>query len=846
MRVSCNWLREYVELTLEPEALAERLTMAGVTVDAIEYRGRDVSGVVVGEILEVRPHPRADRLKVCPADIGARTVQIVSGAPNLEAGARVALALPGAVLPGGRRIEAAEFRGERSEGMPCSARELGLPEDRPEEEAGILVLAPDAPLGEGIVAHLGLDDAILLLDLTPNRGDCLSMLGVAREVAAITGSRLRPPTVTVPEDRAVAAGSLVRVRIDDTDLCPRYSARLLLGVNVGPSPAWLARRLLAAGMRPINNVVDLTNYVMLETGQPLHAFDYDRLTDGSIIVRRARAGERLVTLDGSDRRLEPDMLLICDPAGPVAIAGVMGGEATEVTGNTQRILLESAHFHPAGVRRTSRGLGLPSEASSRFEKAVDPAGTVAALDRIAALAAELGVARPAAGVVDSCPRPQEPLRVRVRPDRVRLVLGSGSELTAAAMEGLLTRLGFSVDSVDRPEGWSEREAKSTENRIMSTYPGPEPGEPNGGGAGADLLVTVPTRRPDITAEVDLIEEIGRLWGYDRIEAALPRGVAWPVPPSPLELVTKGATDVCLAAGLDEVVTYSFADPAALDRLSLPPDHPWRRAVTLRNPMSREQSQMRTSLLPGLLRVVALNAAHQETDLGVFECGTVYRPKSLPIAELPSEDAVLGAACCGTIGGGGWADARVPADIFLLKGVVEELAARLGIAPGRLTVEPLSEPEPFLHPGRAALVRLDDRRAGYCGELHPDTVAAWDVPPRTCVLELELGALAGAGETLVYRPLPRYPASRRDLAVVLPVAVSAAQALEVIDEAGGETLESRVLFDVYTGDQVPEGHRSLAFALTYRAADRTLTDEEVDAAQARVRGALEQRLGGRVR
>ncbi len=815
MRVPYRWLQEYVDITLGPDELAEALTMQGLGVEAVERPAPAFSGVVTGRVLAAEPHPNADRLRVCTVDVGeAEPRTIVCGAPNVAAGQTVPVALPGAVLPGGLTIGEARLRGVLSRGMICSAKELGLPD--PTGGAGILVLAEPFAPGRDLREALGLDEAVLVLELTPNYAmHCQSMLGVAREVAALTGGGVRVPAPAVRE-AARAASEAAEVRIDEPGLCPRYVARVIEGVRIGPSPLWLKRRLEAAGMRPINNVVDVTNYVMIEMGQPLHAFDLHRL-DGAggrkrIVVRRARPGETLTTLDGAERRLEPDDLVIADgPDGAraVALAGVMGGENSEVTPETTAILLESASFNNLTVRRTARRLGLLSEASARFEKWVDPAGCRAAADRAMTLLQELAGGQVLAGAVDVHPRPVAPRRIAARCARINGLLGT--DLSHEEIAAIFTRLGFEVSDFH---------------------------------AGS-ILVTVPTRRPDIEGEADLAEEVARLYGYNRIPVTLPRSPAVPAVLGAERRLTAEARAVCLAAGLNEVMTYSFMNPAGFDRIGLAADDPRRCAVPLANPLSEAQGVMRTCLLPLLLEVAAANVRQRITDVGVFEIGRVYLPKGLPLAELPEERLSLGAVLMGAAGRGGWYGGAEEADFYHVKGLVEAVCRRLGV--DGVSFEALAAPGH--HPGRTARLVApgDGATLGVLGELHPETARAYDLPGRVLAVELDLTALmARARPVRTHRPLPRFPAADRDLAVLVPDRIPAARVEATIAEAGGDLLESVCLFDLYRGAGVPEGWRSLAYSLVYRAADRTLTDAEVDAVHGRVCAALAERLGAQLR
>lgn len=798
MRVSYQWLQEYVDLNgISPEELAERLTLAGIEVEAIERLGQDIDKVVVGYVLEREKHPNADRLSVCRVDVGTDEVlQIVCGAPNVAAGQKVPVALIGARLPGGVKIKKSKLRGVESQGMICSAAELGIPDRllRKDQTEGILVLPEEAEVGQSAVSFLGLDDVVLELALTPNRADCLSMIGVAYEVAAILDRPVKLPTVSLQEtDRPIR----FPVRVEAPDACWRYAGRVIRNVRIAPSPQWLQNRLMAAGMRPINNVVDITNYVMLEYGQPLHAFDADRIETGEIVVRKARPGERLVTLDDVERELDEEMLLITDGNQPIGLAGVMGGANSAITPATRVVLLESAWFDPRRVRVTARRHGLLSEAAQRFEKGVDPAAVERASARAMALLAAVGAGRPLPGAAVVRTRRFPPRRLPWRPQRLRQWLGV--DLDDATLAGSLQRLGFRVDAA----------------------------------AGA---VDVPSYRTDIEGEVDLAEEVGRVYGLDRIPAELPAGRPAGDEVSPRLRLTWQAREALAQAGAQEVVSWAFTRPQAWDALRLPPDHPWRRAIPLLHPLAEEHSLLRTTLLPGLLDVLAYNARRQQPGALVYEVGAVFVPEALPLADLPEEPVRIGVAGYGELGGLHWAEPGRPVDFFTVKGVVETLLEQLGVDAAAVGWERTDEP--WLHPGRAAVLEVDGRRVGWLGELHPRVAAAWDLGERPVAAELDLEALLPAVRPVpTYRPIPRFPAIRRDIAVLAPGDLPAATIAGRIRQAAGPLLEAVRLFDRYTGKPVPEGQVSLAFALVYRAADRTLTDAEVDRVHQRVREAL---------
>ncbi|MFZ5631853.1 MAG: phenylalanine--tRNA ligase subunit beta [Bacillota bacterium] len=806
MRVSLKWLREYVDITVSADELAERLTQAGLAVEAVHRPGEGIEKVYTGRILGIEPHPNADKLFICRVTVGSgENLQIITGATNVRAGHVVPVALEGARLAGGLVIKKAKLRGVESRGMLCSGQELGLDTSvMPADQAhGIMLLDPDVPLGLDVKEVIGLDDTILELDLTPNRGDCLSMVGVAREVAVLLGQTLRMPETSVAETGRGIEG-LVRIDIEDPDLCGRYVGRLFRNIRVGPSPGWMQDRLRAAGVRPITNIVDITNYVMLELGQPLHAFDYDTVKDGHIIVRRARRGEIIVSLDGNERKLTEEMLVIADPGGPVAVAGVMGGLATEVTDNTTNILLESAHFNPISIRRTSRALGLRSEASSRFEKGIDITGCRRAADRAARLLLDLAAGEVAPGSVDNYPGQAPPRTVILRPERVEYVLGV--EVPRSETIGILTGLEFQVKD-----------------------------------SGRELLVTVPGHRVDVSLEEDLIEEVARIYGYNRIPYTLPYGATTKGARTPRQDLEWEVKDCLAELGLNEVVTYSFTSPATLDKAAVPQGSPLRNVVRLQNPLSEEQSVMRTLLLPGLLEVLSRNASRRVIDLGVFELGKVFLPSETE--PLPMEKPVLAAAAMGSTPSG-WNRPAQHYDFYYLKGILATLFDRIALRGYRLERETQNS---LFHPGRAARVVAGERLIGFLGEVHPDVLENYNLPDRAVAMEIDFQTMADlAGRPRKYRPLPRFPEIERDLALVVPQDVPAQDIVRVIRKFGGQYLQEVRLFDVYRGQQVKEGCQSMAFTLRFQAEDRTLTDQEVNGSVAAVAEAVAREFGAELR
>lgn len=803
MRVSMKWLRELVDVELPLDALVDLLDMTGTKVEAVHTIGAALEGVVVGLILTKERHPDAETLWVTTVDVGGdRPLTIVCGAQNFEAGDRVPVAVVGTTLPNGVTIKKAKLRGVVSEGMNCSATELGIGSD----SSGLLILPADAPVGMPFAQYHGMADTVLELEVTPNRPDCLSMAGVAREVGAVTGHAARVPAVTVAESGEPVEMS-VSVTIDDPSLCPRYTARLVRGVKVGPSPAWLAERVSATGTRPISNVVDVTNLVMFELGQPLHAFDAGTLGlhDGkrAITVRLALPGERLTTLDGQGRALAADTLVIADPRGAVALAGVMGGLETEVTDATVDVLLESACFDPASTGRTGRRLALISEASMRFERGVDANGCVAALDRAASLLAEVAGGTVAPSVVDEYPHPAVPAVVPLRIARLNALLGT--DLDRATVTGILERLGLRVDA-----------------------------------SADDLTVIVPTFRPDLGREVDLIEEVVRVHGMGLVPSTLPagRGRVGGLTDDQKRRERVGAA--LRGAGLNEAITWSFADPTDAERTGwvFGPDE---TPVRLLNPMSADQSLLRFSTLPGLVRAVADNRRKGVADVHLYEIGSVWRTAAG--RKQPKERAVVAGVLAGSWNRPGWNEPAVPLDVFDMKGVVESVIEELGVARLRLRAADL----PHLQPGRSAEVLIGSDVVGWLGEVHPAVLASYECAGPVAAFELQLKPLLKAARDV--RPfvdLPRYPGVKMDLAIVVPDGVPAERVEQAIRSAGGKLLDDVRLFDAYRGEGVVAGHTSLAFALVYRHPDHTLTDDEVVALHEKVVRKATSAVGGQLR
>lgn len=811
MRVPLPWLREYCDPGLDVHQIEERLTMTGTKVEAIHHVGvRSTEGFVVGRVLSAEQHPDADRLKVCKVDLGGEEpAQIVCGAPNVAAGQTVAVARPGAVMPDGTKLKKAKLRGVVSEGMILSAGELELAES----SQGIMVLdgmtldaepAAGAPLAE----FLPISTDVIELEITPNRPDCLGVYGVARELHAATGAPLAAePWSEDPGSAGDVSG--VSVAVECPDLCPRFTARLLENVTVAPSPPWLAARLTAAGQRPINNVVDITNYAMLLTGQPLHAFDLDRIAGTRLTVRRAAEGEQVRTLDGQSRTLDGEMVLIEDAQGPTSIAGLMGGARSEVQEGTTRVLLEVANWNGPNIHRASWALGLRSEASSRFEKGLAPEQCLHAQAVACALMIELCGATLAPGTIDIGEPPPPSAVIHLRDARIAAILGVS--VAPERQREILAALDFDSEPV--------------EDGLEVTVP--------------------PLRRHDVSREIDLIEEVARIDGLEKLPATLParRGAAGRL--THAQRVRRAAEDAMVGRGLHEIVGWSFTEPALLERLLIPAGHPLRDVVTVQNPLSEDQSIMRPTLLGSLLDAARHNVSRNRPDIGIFESGTVYR--ALPGSETGvHEHHALGVLLSGGLTPRSWRGRREQADFFAAKALLGSLLESLHV---QWSVR--AQEWPFLHPGRSAAVLAGPADAedpvplGFLGELHPLVAGAWDLP-RTAAFAIDLGKVAAAApEVVAFTPFGAFPVLRQDIAVTLPENVSAEDLLGIVAAAGGRSLAGAEVFDVYTGEQVGQGRRSLALALSFRSLERTLTDEDVEPIREAIVVALRE-VGGELR
>lgn len=788
MNVTYNWLKEFVDFDLSPEQLADLLTMLGLEVEGMETLGAGMDDVVVAVVAEKRQHPNADKLSLCRVNNGREILDVVCGAQNFKQGDTVALAQIGACLPGDFRIKRSKIRGEESCGMLCSEKELGLAE----ESAGIMVLPAGLPLGKPVFEALGLKDTLFEIGLTPNRADCLSAAGIAREIAAKLGRKIRYPEAAIAEGNDPAS-AVISVTIEDAELCPRYAARYISGCRIAPSPEWLVKRLNAIGVRSINNVVDVTNLVMMELGHPLHAFDCDRLAGRRIVVRRAGEGELFTSLDSQQRTLASSDLVICDAERPVALAGIMGGENSEIADTTANILLESAWFKPAAIRKTSKRLGLHTESSHRFERGADIGGVIRALDRAAFLIATLAGGSVARGIVDAYPGKVEQAAIVFRPERANQLIGI--DLSKAEISDILTRLEFGVQELP----------------------------------GGEFRVTPPTYRVDIEREVDLIEEIARLNGFDKIPATMPTAQVVSDRPSAHQQTQRIVRDILVGHGMNEIINFSFTAPDAADKLLLAEGDPRRTAIRLANPLVEEQSVMRTSLLPGLLETVVRNVSFRALDLKLFEMRRVYMPT--PDGEMPHEPICVAGAFTGSREGEGWCYGNDAVDFYDVKGLIENLLEQLNIRGVRWVAD---TPESYYHPGKSCSIIAGKERVGSMGEIHPTVMANFGLERPVYCFELDFEKLVVlARQKRTVTAPSRFPDSSRDIAMLAPDDLPAEKIVDCVRGVKAQEIESVEIFDLYRGAGIPEGFKSIAIRVRYRSYERTLTDDEIGALHGKV-------------
>lgn len=809
MRLSYNWLKEYVDFDMPVGELAELITRAGVEVDGIEATDKDMKGLVVAKVTECVPHPDSDRLSLCHVTTdGSNSIQVVCGAPNVAQGQKVVFAKVGAELAGDLHIKETTIRGQESHGMICSMEELGLPEElvSPEDKDGIRVLPEDAPIGADALDYLGLYDWIIELDLTPNRSDCLSVYNVAREVAALLNKPIKPIEVDLEEGNETA--EKIKITIEDPDLCHRFTATMVEGAKIGRSPIWMEHRLQCAGMRPISNIVDVTNYVMLELGQPLHAYDYHTIAGPEIIVRRAKEDEIIVTLDGQERKLRDDMLLICDADRAIGIAGVMGGEDTEIRDNTEDVLIEAAYFEPRNLRRSSLDLGLKSEASLRNEKGLNIETVDLAGARAAQFIRDLAGGRILSGQVDDYPTVHEPRQAKLNFDYCNKVLGT--DIPASTIEDILVRLGFKV-------------LEKTEE---------------------DILVQVPAHRPDVSISEDLIEEAARVYGYDHIPESLPFGATTPGVLTARQEMDRTIRRSLEGFGYRELVTYSMIARRHIKQLRLAEDDPKADPIVIQNPLSEEMAVMRTTNLPGMLMAAAHNFSHRCMDLAFFELSTLFfkdgevSPKNLAI-----EKQVLSMLLTGK-SPSSWQDPGQVMDFFMMKGAIEGLFKDLAV--DGVTYEAFSDSATW-HPGRTAQIIRGGKCLGVFGEIHPTVLKNYGIKQAVLIAELDLDLIFEArGGVPQAEAIIKYPEVHRDFAFVLDESISAASLKEAILAEAGPWVKTVNFFDVYQGEGIDEGKKSMAVEIVYQSSEGTLSDDAVNAEVERMLGHVTNELDAKLR
>jgi len=803
MYVSYKWLADYVDLSgITPDELAEKITRSGIEVEGVEVLNEGMKGVVVGHVVEKEQHPDADKLNKCQVDLGnGEVVQIICGAKNVDKGQKVAVATVGAVLPGNFKIKKAKLRGEASNGMICSLQELGIESKLVAKEysEGIFVFPNDAEVGKDALEQLNLDDAVLELGLTPNRADALSMLGVAHEVAAILNREVKYPEISY-ESSSETASNYVQVNVEATDDNPLYIAKVMKNVTIAPSPLWMQSRLMAAGIRPHNNVVDITNFVLLEYGQPLHAFDYDRLGSKEILVRRAKDGEKIVTLDDQERTLTSEHLVITNCTEPVALAGVMGGANSEVQSDTKTILLESALFNGQRIRTASKDHGLRSEASARYEKGVDPNRVPAAAERAAQLISLYAGGEVLEGAVEVRSTTFEPAVVKTTVEKVNRVLGMN--ISAEEMKSIFERLQFGVE-LDN----------------------------------STIIVTVPTRRGDLTIEEDLVEEVARLYGYDNIPTTLPVGQAIPGKLTDYQEKRRKVRRYLEGTGLYQAITYSLTSEEKAPKYALEASELTKLAL----PMSEERSVLRLSLLPHLLDALRYNLARQIDQVALYEIGSVFLSQGKDVQPLEKER--LSGAVTGLWHSHSWQGEKKPVDFYVVKGIIDGLVDLLGLSD---VIEYKQSKREGMHPGRTAEIFLGEKLVGFVGQVHPTVQKELDLT-ETYVFELSLVDLLTADvEETRFEVIPRYPSITRDIALVVNKDVIVGDIEKVIKEAGGKMLRDVAVFDLYEGDRLEEGKKSVAFSLRYFDPERTLTDEDVSKAHEKVLKAVEEKTGATLR
>ena len=798
MNTSLSWIKAYVpDLDVTAQEYTDAMTLSGTKVEGYEELDADLSKIVVGQIEKIEKHPDADKLIICQVNVGAETIQIGTGAPNVHEGDKVPVVLdggrvagghePGSRVKGGIKIKKGKLRGVESCGMMCSIEELGSNRDMYPEapEEGIYIFPENTEVGADAVEVLGLHDVVFEYEVTSNRVDCFSVVGIAREAAATFGKEFYPPVVT-PTGNDEDASDYIKVTVKNTDLCPRYCARVVKNIKIGPSPEWMQRRLASVGIRPINNLVDITNYVMEEYGQPMHAYDLDTIEDREIIVRTAAKGEKFTTLDGQERQMDESVLMICDGRKSIGIAGIMGGENSMITDDVHTMLFEAACFDGTNIRKSSKKVGLRTDASGKFEKGLDPNNAQAAIDRACQLVEEMGAGEVVGGMVDVYAEKREPVRITFQPDEINVLLGT--DISAEDMLGYFEKIGLSYE-------------KET-NEVI-----------------------IPTFRQDLLRTADLAEEVARFFGYDNIPTTLPSGEST-MGKLPFKLrVENIAKEIAEFCGFSQGMTYSFESPKVFDKLQIPEDSELRRVVEIMNPLGEDYSIMRTLPLNGMLSSLATNYNRRNKNVRLYELANVYLPKELPLKELPEERMQF---TLGMYGDG---------DFYSMKGVVEEFLEKAGLHE-KESYDPAGN-RPYLHPGRQANILYAGNVIGYLGEVHPDVADAYDIGERAYIAVLDMPEVTKyATFDRKYTGIAKYPAVTRDISMVMPKEILAGQVEEVIEAKGGAYLESYALFDVYEGAQIKAGYKSLAYSIVFRAKDKTLEDAEVTEAMERILKTLE--------
>lgn len=810
MQVSIKWLNDYIQFKETAEELADKYTMSGVPVENVIRADAGLDKVITGRIEKIEAHPDSDHLQICQMNVGGDgLIQIITGAQNVREGQVVPVAMVGAHLPNGLHIKKSKLRGLPSDGMLCSASELHmdlakLPES---QKTGIYILPADTPAGVPAKEILGLDDVVLEFELTANRGDCFSVMGLVREAAVLTGNEPHYPEIKVREDDEDKAADMVKIDIEAKELCDRFSARVIKNVKIGPSPEWMQQRLEGAGVRAINNVVDVTNFVMIELGQPMHAYDYDAIKGHHLTARVAKAGENLHTLDDSSRLAKGTELVIADEEKAAGLAGIMGGLETEVTEQTTTVVLEAAAFNGPNIRRTSRSCGLHSEASGRFERGVDVTNTPRALDRAAQLLQEMGACTVTKGIVDVYPQPKEPVTIDFTTEQINKRLGTN--LAGVQMAEILESLGFGITE-----------------RTKDSY-----------------AATVPSWRNDCTCMEDLSEEISRIYGFDNIQPSLPQGRIMQGCQSERQNFIDKIKQVLAGLGMTEELSFSFTSTEMFDKMQVPAGSSLRRAIPIMNPLTDEAPLVRTSLLTSIMENAVRNFSRKNTDIRLFDVAPVFFPKALPVTELPDEVVKLAGLITGRRCPFGWNQSNETVDFYDMKGIVEELFRALSIT--GYTVE---AGEHFaLHPGKTAFFRKGQEVIATVGELHPAVAANFGIKQKVYLFEMDIETLMKyTAKSFKFESLPKYPAIARDLAIVVDAAAAEGEIKAVIEKSGGKFFQSVTLFDVYTGEHVAAGKKSLAFNLKFQSKDKTLTDEEADAGFQSILQAVEKRFGAELR